>query len=365
MGAAEFVERVNKMKKVLKITLIIVGVLVVLLALAAIFTPPLIANAVYKDNFGQRFETYEPTARSLDEFEGLHLAECTFESDKGQKLAGYKYYRDNEPKGVVVMAHGFGGGGHNDYMGIADYFTTCGYVVFAYDATGNDKSEGYEVGGLPQGVIDLDYALRFVESSEEFSGLPIMLWGHSWGAYSVGSVLAFHPEVKAAVMVSGFDKSADMIEFQGREMAGDAVDFILPYINKIEEEKFGKYASASCIEGFEKSDTAVMIVHSRDDSIVPYANSFQKFYDKYNGDPRFEFVSFEDKGHNYICCSDSAVKYREEFNRKFDEDMEAMGGFTPERKAEYLKENLDKKRRYALDEELMKKMSDLYDNNLQ
>ena len=137
------------MKKALKITLIIVGVLVVLLVLAGIFAPPIIADAVYKDNFGQRFETYEPTARSVDEFEGLNVEEYTFESDKGQKLAGYKYYRETEPKGVVVLAHGFGGGGHNSYMNIADYFTTCGYVVFAYDATGNDKSEGEEVGGLP------------------------------------------------------------------------------------------------------------------------------------------------------------------------------------------------------------------------
>ena len=119
------------MKKSLKITLIIVGVLVVLLVLAGIFAPPIIADAVYKDNFGHRFETYEPTARSVDEFEGLNVAEYTFVSDKGQKLAGYKYYRETEPKGVVVLAHGFGGGGHNSYMNVADCFTACGYVVFA------------------------------------------------------------------------------------------------------------------------------------------------------------------------------------------------------------------------------------------
>ncbi|MDE6709027.1 MAG: hypothetical protein K2J76_00900, partial [Oscillospiraceae bacterium] len=38
---------------------------------------------------------------------------------------------------------------------------------------------------------------------------------------------------------------------------------------------------------------------------------------------------------------------------------------TSEKKAEYIKENLDKKKLYVLDEELMKKMSDLYDKNLQ
>ena len=139
----KFVERVYKMKKALKITLTIVGVLVVLLVLAAIFAPPLIANAVYKDNFGQRFETYEPTARSLDEFEGLQLVECTFESDKGQKLTGYMYAaREEEPRGIIVMAHGFGGS-YNSYMDCADYFAHNGCCVFAYDAAGTFRKRTY------------------------------------------------------------------------------------------------------------------------------------------------------------------------------------------------------------------------------
>lgn len=199
------------MNKTLKITLVIVAAAIFLLVAAALSLPKIIASAVYKDNFEQRFETYEPMARSLDEFDGLRVSEYTFKSDKGQKLAGYKYYRDTEPKGAIVIAHGFGGGGHNSYMDIADYFTSCGYVVFAYDATGNDKSGGEAVGGMPQGVIDLDYALRFVKSTDEFAELPIMLWGHSWGAYSVGSVLKYHPDVKAVIMAAGFDSSADII----------------------------------------------------------------------------------------------------------------------------------------------------------
>ena len=66
------------------------------------------------------------------------------------------------------MAHGFGGGGHNGYLNVVDYFTKNGYLVFTYDATGNDESEGAAVGGLPQGLIDVDYALRFVKSENAY-----------------------------------------------------------------------------------------------------------------------------------------------------------------------------------------------------
>jgi hypothetical protein len=62
-------------------------------------------------------------------------------------------------------------------MDCANYFAQNGYYVFAYDATGTDESEGNGVGGLPQGVIDLDYAISFVEESKEIPDLPIVLFG--------------------------------------------------------------------------------------------------------------------------------------------------------------------------------------------
>ncbi len=251
------------MKKAVKITFIIIGIIILLLVAAGLFAPKLIAKMVYDDNFGGRFETYEPMALEIEDFDGLMRQKYTFQSNEGQNLTGYRYYKDDiEVKAVIVLAHGFGGGGHNSYMHIANYFAENGYAVFAYDATGNDDSEGEAVNGLPQGVIDLDYAIRFVKGNDDFAELPIMLWGHSWGAYSVGSVLSLHSDVKAVVMVSGFDKSVDMLESEGRKMAGDAVEMVLSDMEKIEEEKFGDYAKLNCLDGFAATSASVMIVHS-------------------------------------------------------------------------------------------------------
>ncbi len=102
----------------------------------------------------------------VEDFSGLQCRECAFPSDHGQMLAGYLYSSGGDPRGVVILAHGFGGGGHNSYMDVADYFTRHGYYVFAYDATGTDRSEGDGVGGVPQGVIDLDHAISYVEADE-------------------------------------------------------------------------------------------------------------------------------------------------------------------------------------------------------
>ncbi len=353
----------TKLKKAVKILLIILGIILILLVAAALILPKMLAMSVYNDNFGSRLTTYEPLTWSIEDFDGLLRDKYTFASDKGQMLTGYKYYRDDtEAKGLVMLVHGFGGG-HRSYMNIADYFTRNGYAVFAYDATGNDESEGEAVGGFPQGIIDLDHALRFVKSNPEFEGLPIVLWGHSWGGCIVGSVMELHPDVKAAVIVAGFNSSLDMLEAEGRNIAGDAIDFILPYFEEYEKETFGDFASMSILEGLDGTDAPVMIIHSEDDEVVPIETSYDRYYEKYKDNERFTFIRFEDRGHNYVFCSEARKKYVEEYNVAADAYCEAVGELTEEMRAAYYEEHFDKHQGYELDSELMSQMLELYNRS--
>ena len=344
---------------------IIVTVIVVLMVLLLI-VPFGLSAMIYEDNFGDRYETYAPMARSVDEFDGLNVKRYTFSSDQGQNLVGYQYYKTLEnTKGVVVISHGLGGGGHNSYMDVADFFTSNGYVVFAYDATGNDESEGSSVKGLPQGLIDLDYAIQFVKQTSDFDNLPIMLFGHSWGGYSVGSVLKLQPDVKAVVMVAGFNKSMDIIEEEGKKIAGDGVRVLLPYISLYERMKFGKYASYNCINGFENTEAGVMIIHSADDEMISKEKGFDVFYDQYKNNPRFSFVKYENRGHDYVFYSERSRDYQDEFNRNFAEYVNSLDEeLTIELKASYLNDHLDKKQLFDLDIELMNSIVKFYDNNV-
>lgn len=353
------------MKKCTKIVLVLLGVLLVLLIAAVLFLPKLLAVTVYNDNFGKRFTTYEPLAWSIDDFDGLQRERYTFPSNKGQLLTGYRYFRGGvTPRGVIVLAHGFGGGGHRSYMNIADYFAANGYTVFAYDATGNDESEGDAVGGLPQGLIDLDYALRFVKSSADFAGLPIMLWGHSWGGYSVGSVLPLHPDVKAAVIVAGFNASIDMLESEGRSIAGDAIDFLLPALKAHEDDIFGDYADMSVLDGLAATDAKVMLLHSADDQMIPISMSFDRYFDAFGGDDRFTFIRFDNRGHNYLFCSEARSAYVEAYNAEADAYVAENGPLTEEARAAYYREHFDKHKGYELDSDLMSRMLALYDGSL-
>lgn len=347
-------------KKTGKVLLIAVGILAAVLLIVLMGGSILI----YESNFGERFETAQWLAYEPEDFEGLQMEQCYFPSNDGQMLAGYRYSKeDQEVKGLVVLAHGLGGGGHNTYMDVADYFTSNGYLVFAYDCTGNDLSEGDSVGGMPQGVIDLDYALRYVKTVPEYTDLDVVLWGHSWGAYSAGSVLQFHPDVKAVVMVAGMNRSEDLIGYQGQLMAGDAVEMVLPFMMAYEGLKFGDYASVSVMEGFEASDAAVMILHSRDDDTVPAEYGYDVFYEAYADDERFQFILFEDRGHNYLYNSEASEVYRDQINEDYAAYVESNGGeYNAEIKMEFMEQFLDKGEAFALDAELFSQILDFFDS---
>ena len=325
---------------------------------------------IYNDNFNIRGDSYKPLMLRTEDFDGLQCTEYSFPSDKGQMLAGYLYSAGEDQHGIVVIAHGFGGGGHNSYMDCADYFAHNGYYVFAYDATGTDKSEGEGVGGVPQGAIDLDYAISFVESSNDIPDLPVVLFGHSWGGYSVCSVLTYHPEVRAVIECSGFDRSSDMFESGGNSQSGDLIYLMTPFIRIYERFKYGKYAANTSMDGFAASDASVMIVHSADDDVIEIEYGLDKYYEKYKDDDRFTFIRFEDRGHNDIF-NDPANTYKDEFNAGFDEWLQTLNydykseenkARFAEEKAEYINEHLDHARwSTRLDEDLFARFLDFYD----
>ena len=358
--------KMKKKRSVKKIILIILLCVIVILTVGwGVF-----CVNIYNENFNVRGDSYEPLMLRLEDFGGLECREYSFPSDRGQKLAGYLYSAGEDQHGIVVIAHGFGGGGHNSYMDCANYFAQNGWYVFAYDATGTDKSEGEGVGGVPQGVIDLDYAISFVEEQDELSSLPVVLFGHSWGGYCVCSVLNYHPEVKAVIECSGFNASSDMFESGGKSQAGNLIYAMTPFVKIYEWIKYGKYARNTALDGFASSDASVMVVHSADDDVIEIGYGYDKYYKKYKDDPRFTFVRFEDKGHNDIF-NDQENTYKDEFNDGFNHWLETLDydykidenkdRFIKD-KADYITENLDHARwSDRLDEDLMASFLDFYE----
>jgi len=341
--------------------------LAALLLLVFLVALPLAAVKVYDSVFRVQIRTSPENALTAAHYDGLTVENVSFSAKQGHTLAGYKYRMEDvsDPLGVLVVAHGFGGGGHCGYMPLIAWFADHGYLVFGYDATANDNSEGEAVGGFPQGVMDLDYAIRYVKSDETYAGLPIYLMGHSWGAYSVGNVLNFQPDVAGAVMFAGFDYTTQILRQQGEEYVGDLVRLMLPYAKAYEFLKFGKYTAVSTTGGIQKSDAHVMIVHSTDDDTVHYDTGFEPLYAKHHDNPRVHFVSYTDRGHNYLYYPPETMQYRASLAPEYHQFLADHGLTDNDDYRAAFRDYVDWDACYGLDEELMGKILAMFEEAAQ
>lgn len=284
-------------KKTKRIVISIVAVLVLVLVAAQVITGVMI-NA----NFSQRFSSLDDEfILQFDKFQTMSRVQADFKSDKKQNLRGYFYSSKEQTekhKALIVLNHGYGGGGHSYYLPQIEYLTQNGYLVFAFDKTGTDESEGENVRGLPQGIIDLQYALDFIRTQEQAKGLDLFLYGHSWGGYSVCSVLSKETDIKAVVSLSGFNMAQDMLIDQGVKIYGGIVKALSPFMWVYNTFLFGNVASMSSLDGLTDTQAEVLLFHSADDPVISIENSFDLYQEKLNQRENLHFVRHEDKGHS-------------------------------------------------------------------
>ena len=289
---------------------------------------------------------------TADDFEGLQIKPVEFKSNKGQLLRGYIYTNKDikEYKGLIIFVHGMGGG-HLSYTTEINTFAKAGFSVMAYDNTGTCSSEGKSLKGFFQSVIDLKYALKFVEGNEYLNKYPIGLVGHSWGAYTVCQVLQFNPNIKAVVAISGPNDSAKLIcDFMKNE-AKMNFSFLKPFITIVNFLTFGIKGVKNTINVLKETKIPVLLLHGELDKTAPLENSpiSNKGIESNNN---IKTIVYEGRFHNVYQTKES----EEYLNKTFGDISELTKkykGNLPENEINKIYDNIDYKKITEEDEEVM------------
>lgn len=293
--------------------MIIVFVVLFILLLSCVLMYFLLVKS-YNKFFNHHFNTFSTMYYNYLDF-GLDRQTLSYNTnDKKIKAFIYsdKLKKDNY-KGLVVVVHSYSRGGHNFYLDAISYFCKHDYLVFTYDASGCDETSGV-ISGLPQGVIDLDYALNYIKNSE-LNKYDLFLFGHSWGAYCSLNVLKFYHNIKAVASLAGFNKSTDSLLNPLIRKAGNIANIAYPFITLIERIRFGKYGKLSFTSIMDNTNTKVVFVHDPVDKIVPYESITKLIKDKYANNDKYKVIIVEGAAHPFLCQD---IKSRDYFN-EFDE----------------------------------------------
>ena len=274
-----------------------IRIILPLLVLYFLITWALAAISLQK-GFGRRDQIPQKEPAYTDEMQSAYpRKEVTFLSGQN-RLHGW-LYTDGDPSddaGLVIVAHGLGGGADSHLIETLD-FVDHHYSVFSYDGTGTRESEGAGVRGLYQATLDLDAALDHVRETQEFETQPIFVYGHSAGGYAAVAVLEEHEEVDGIVSVCAFDRPLQEMMAQARKRAGFSAYLGYPGLALQYGILFGRDANRSAASILSKTVVPALIVAGSADEVVPLPVSLYGKQDLIL-DPNASFLLMEEQGYN-------------------------------------------------------------------
>lgn len=187
--------------------------------------------------------TYTPDELGLD-FENV-----VFKSADGLKLTGWYIPADNS-KLTVLFCHGNGGNMMHRLDSI-NIFYNLGLNCFIFDYRGYGSSEGEP--GEEGTYLDAAAAYKWLTKTKKVSPNNIVLFGRSLGG-SIATQLASKIRVKALIIESAFTSYVDI----GKKF--------YPYMPV---RWFARF-NYRTIEYIRQVRCPLMIIHSRNDEVVPF-----------------------------------------------------------------------------------------------
>ena len=280
-------------------------------------------------------------------------------------LVGYIYGEEND-KGLIVIAHGLGGGAES-YLAETRYFVDCGWRVFSFDCTGSHESEGKGTTGLAQSVLDLDSALNYIGSDSTLHSLPIMLFGHSWGGYAVAAVLNYGDDITAAASIAGFNAPMEILFEQAKKMMKAFAYVEYPFLWAYQTMLFGRAGRLTAVGGINTAHTAIMIVHGENDEVISYDKASIMAHRSEITNPNVicKTCRVDNRnGHTDLFRSDAAVEYINEKNRVYKELYDFYNGSIPDDVVSDYYADIDKSLTSELDTDFMDEINRFFEHHL-
>lgn len=153
--------------------------------------------------------------------------ERTFSGVGGVDIVYDVWTPDTEPRGVVVLAHGYGEHARR-YDHVARHFGEAGLVTYALDHRGHGRAGGKRVRVRHMAEFVSDYRDLVNTARSEYPGRKLIVLGHSMGGGIVFAYGVAHAGDYDLMVLSGPAIAAHTGVSRAKAIIGKAVGSILP-----------------------------------------------------------------------------------------------------------------------------------------
>ena len=299
--------------------MIVIGILVflilVLIGISLVFSITLQKKMF---NYHQN-ETDNPCYLSYPLYEkDIDRSKIEIKLNKKDTVRGYIYtkkYFENF-KGFIILSPGYGGT-HLQYLLDINYLCELGYKVLAYDHIGTGESSGNSMVDLAKGRETNLSVINYIVDNNINNGLKIVLYGHSWGGYSV--VAGCNEKVSAIISRSGFDSPMQIMSHNLKQInkkfgffiPGAKLYYLFFHGNRSFKRSYDNYHSL-------KKKIPLLLIHAQDDDVVPYNLSIANVFKEQN----VENISYciTKVGHHNSILSEKGYQAHLKMKKEYEED---------------------------------------------
>lgn len=217
---------------------------------------------------GSSMEKVQRAVIESQKFFREHSGELLIIEANGEELCAKRYAQKN-PKGRIVMMHGYRSIAETDFGCAMDFYYSRGYELILVDQRAHGKSSGLWIGfGILERFDCLSW-IRFL--NQEYGALPTFLSGISMGCTTVlmATGLELPSNVKGIIADCGFTSPKEIISHVIKKklhLPGFLIPPLSLFSRLIAGYSFGDY---SAIDAMKTNQIPVLFIHGKEDHFVP------------------------------------------------------------------------------------------------
>lgn len=256
----------NKTKKRKIIIGIITGVILLIVG-ALVAVPVIVMNSLANGHIDFK-EVW-----TAEDF-GIEAKHFFVTTDDNLKISAWEVSADN-PRAIIICISGMHNPSATVYFGHARFFKDNNYATVLFDMRAHGESEGDMICLGYKEYLDTKAIVEHIKADSVYKNTPVVVLGVSMGGTTAINSIGEIPEIDGLISLSAYSSWEDVFyEFIASQAPVFLAKMVKPFVPLV---AFAKYRvniwSIKPVKEIQKiGNRPALIMHSKEDSEVPYSN---------------------------------------------------------------------------------------------